>query len=258
MQLQRTPPSFQEPEKRTLWWQRKGPFSWWFGLTAPPRPTNMSSLETREFIRRGEMTSLTILAVFLFLAGIISNSISDPSTAEAAVVMACALVVTAIFNRGGRIAVAAYILVVSMMAVIMLSIVGARGGLRLIWFTTYDLYCIPVFFSSLIIHRRASLICAFVATAFVVADYSLHPHAFINSPLGAHNFDELAYEVSQPFFNWFALINRNVLLILFSGFFGWAAAYSFEKALVWAEQAKGEAAVANALAEYKEMTAHQL
>lgn len=259
MQLQRTPPFFQEPEQqKTLWWRRKGLFGWWFALTAPERPDDMNMLETREFVRRGEMTSLTILAVFLFLAGIVSNSLSDPSTAEAAVVMAGALVISAVFNRLGRITVAAYILVSFMMAVIMLSIVEARGGLRLIWFTTYDLFCVPVFFSSLIIHRRASPICACLAIAFIVGDYTFHPHALITSALGAHNFDELKYEVQQPFFNVWALINRNVLLVLFAGFFGWAAAYSFEKALVWAEQAKGEAAVANALAEYKEMTAQQL
>lgn len=245
-------------EQETLLWQRKGFLGWWFALTAPPRPADMSSFRTREYTRRGEMTSLTILAVFLFLMGIISNSLSDPSTAESAVVLVIALVIAAIFNRYGRVSVAAYITLIFMMTAIMLSIVQAKGGLRLIWFTTYDLFCIPVFFSSLIIHRRASPIFALIAAAFIIGDYTVHPHALLNSPLGAHNFDEMAYEVSQPFFNWWALINRNVLLIIFTGFFGWAAAFSFEKALMWAEQARGEAIVANAIANYKEATAQEL
>lgn len=145
-----------------------------------------------------------------------------------------------------------------MVLVIALSLVEAKGGLRLIWFTTYDLFAVPVFFSALIIHRRAAPILACICIAFVVADYALAPHALLNSPLGAHHFDELQYEVAQPFFNWWALINRNVGIILFSGFFSWLAAFSFEKALVWAEQAKDEAAFANAFAEYKEAASQEL
>jgi hypothetical protein len=240
-----------------LWWQRKGILGWWLNLTAPPRPADMSSLRIREYVRKAELTSVSILAVFAFLTAIISNSLSDPSTAVAAIIMVVVLIITAFLNRAGKVYTAGYLLIIFMVLVVALSILGAKGGLRLTWFITYDLFTIPIFLSSVITHRRTSLIFAFIVAIFIVADYSFQPHAFLNG-MGAQHFDEIAYEVAQPNFNWWAMINRNVALVLFSGFFGWLAALSFEKALNWAEQAKGEAVVALAVADFKEQTSQEL
>jgi hypothetical protein len=241
----------------TLWWQRKGILGWWLNMTAPPRPADMSPLPIREFIRKAELTSVIILAVFAYLVAIISNSLSDPSTAQAVIIMVVVLVIAIWLNRKGRTYIAAYTLIIAMISLIAFAVIGAQGGLRLIWFTTYDLFAIPIFASALILHKRMSLLFALIVAAFIIGDYSLHPHALITG-MGANQFDEIAYELAQPYFNWWAMINRNVSIVIFSGILGWLAAFSFEKALAWAEQARNEATIAHALVDYKERSTQEL
>lgn len=242
--------NFQTGHSSKILWERQGILGWWLNLTAPPRPQEMSSLQVRERVRKSELISLVSAFVAAFLLALLSNSLSDPSTAVAAIIMGIALTVALIFNRLGKIQLAAYIVIIFMLFVVAISLIFAKGGLRLIWFTTFDLFTVPVFLSSLIIRRRASLYCAVITAVFVIVYYIYEPHALLNG-FGAHNFDELLYEVNQPYFSWYALINRNVALIIFSGIFGWLAALSFESALEWAEQSRSEASVATALAKYK-------
>lgn len=252
------PPLYQQknaPGK--MLWKRKGIIGWWFNLTAPPRPAEMSSLQVREFIRKGETNSLIAIATAAFLVAIVFNSLSDPSTAGASIVMAVAIVIALCLNRRGKVTVAAYILIGMMMASLMGALLGAKGGLRLIWFPTFDLFALPVFISPLIISRRAVIPCTLISIAFVLLYYTYEPHALLNG-YGAHNFDEMLYEVNQPYFSWYALINRDIAMILFAGFFGWIAASTFTWALEWGDQATNEANLATAVALYKEQSAQDL
>lgn len=247
------------PPEKGVWWKRQGLLGIWLDFTSPPRPADMTDLRTREYVRRSELVSITGAAAFVFTLLLVSNILSDFSTqlAEGGVILTT--IGATILNRKGKSTVAAYMLVCMLLAMIMFSIIGATGGLRLIWFTTYDLFVFPIIISSLTIHRNAALVVALVAATFTLVDYSVHPHAMLtDAALGAHNFDEIAYEVTRPYFTWWAMINRNVLILLFSGLFAWLGAYSFEKALLWAEQSRDEVTVANAIVEYQETTANAL
>lgn len=80
---------------------RTGIVGWWLNLTAPPVPGRVLPLRERERLRKAELTSFSILAVFLFLLALVSNSLAHPSTAQAVIVMAVGLVVAAFLNRAG-------------------------------------------------------------------------------------------------------------------------------------------------------------
>jgi hypothetical protein len=256
MHMPPPPPfSFQQDNQKKMPWQRRGILGWWMNLTAPPRPEieDLSNLRTRERVRKSETISLTAIGVFIFLLALVSNSLSDPSTAVAVITMGIAMIGALVFNRFGRINTAAYIIVIFMMIVIMISLIGAKGGLRLIWFVTFDLFTIPVMLCPLIINRWSAIMFTIIAVGFVLLYYTYEPHALING-LGAHNFDELLYEVQQPYFSWYALINRNVLLIGFAGFFSFVGASAYEWALTVGEQARNEASIATLVAQYKQQS----
>lgn len=247
----------QDTHQERMLWKRTGIVGWWFKLTAPPRPADMSSLPAREFIRKGETNSLVAVGIAAFLVAIVSNSLSDPSTAAASIVMAVAIVIALFLNRGGKVTAAAYVMLIMMLLALMSALLGAKGGLRLVWFPAFDLFALPVFLSPLIISRRAVIPCVLISITFILLYYTYEPHALLNG-FGAHNFDELRYEVEQPYFSWYALINRDIALILFAGFFGWIAASTFTWALEWGEQANNEATLATAVALYKEQSAQDL
>src|SRR5579885_629929 len=247
----------QRSAPRKMLWERKGIVGWWFNLTAPPRPTDMSSLQVRESIRKGETNSLIAAATAAFLVAIVFNSLADPSTAAASIAMAVTIIIVLFLNRRGKVKAAAYLLLIMMMLCLMGSLLAAKGGLRLVWFPTFDLFAMPVFISPLILSRRAVVPFALISIAFVLLYYTYEPHALLNG-YGAHNFDEMLYEVNQPYFSWYALINRDVAMILFAGLFGWIAASTFTWALEWGEQATNEANLATAVALYKEQSAQDL
>ncbi|MBE3560243.1 MAG: hypothetical protein IMW89_13620 [Ktedonobacteraceae bacterium] len=259
-QSQPSSPKVDQAQTRStaMWWQRKGILGRWLNLTAPPRPADMSSLTVREYVRKAELTSVTIIAIFAFLVAITSNNLTGGLIGMLPIVlMAVMLAIAGWFNRKGHIYIAAYTIVISLTLLIGLAVITYPGGLKLTNFIIYDLFTIPIFASALIIHKRASLIFALLVAIFVLLDYSFHPHALITG-MGANRFDEVAFEITYRQLGWWSTINRNLFLILFSGLFGWLAAYSFEKSLMWAEQASNDAAVAHALADYKERSAQEL
>ncbi len=53
---------------------RSGLLGWWLSLTAPPRPLGLVPVAERERIRKAELTSVSMLAVFVFLVTLVSDS----------------------------------------------------------------------------------------------------------------------------------------------------------------------------------------
>ncbi|GHO61407.1 hypothetical protein KSC_002990 [Ktedonobacter sp. SOSP1-52] len=247
-------------QDRALWWGRRGLLGAWLNLTAPPRPAGamMADLKVREQVRRNEMISISSLLVFAFMLALIGNSLSDPSTGVAVVIMAVVLSLALVFNRLSHPNIASYSIVIFMMLVLVLSLVGAKGGLRMIWMPTYDLFTLPIFLSALITKKSTPIWLSILAGAFIAASFTFLPHAQITSPLGARSFDEIQYEMNLPNFGWWPMINRHVFLNLFAGLFGFLAAYSFEKSLSWAEQSKQETIEANLRAFSREQIAREV
>lgn len=218
--------------------QRRGIIGWWLNLTAPPIPTHVISIGERERLRKAELTSFSIVAVFAFLIALVSNSLQDPATAQAVGIMAFGLFIAAILNRTGKTRVAAYLIPSLMMLVTLAAILGA--GLDALTLPAYDLFVLPIFLTSLTGNRRAPWIFTLIAIAIIVADFTLQEHGVINGtslPNGrATNFDSIQYWTG--IFNWWGMINRHVALAFFAGFFGWLGARSVDNAIARADRAE--------------------
>jgi hypothetical protein len=218
---------------------RRGLLGFWLNLTAPPQPYRLLDIVARERLRKAELTSYSILAVFVFLLTLVSNSLADPSTAQAVIIMAVGLFIAAVLNRTGRTRTAAYLVPTLLMVLIALAVAGGIG-LDVIALPAYDLFVIPIFLSSLTGNRRAPWFFGLAAIAFIAADFFLQPHLLTTAttpPNGsATNFDTLAY-YTTIFTDW-GMINRHVALSLFAALFGWLGARSVEAAILRADRAE--------------------
>jgi hypothetical protein len=215
--------------------KRSGIVGWWLNLTAPPRPNGILLLFERERIRKAELTSFSILAVFLFLLILVSDTITQPSARLAIIVMAIGLCIAAMLNRAGWTRTAAYFVPSLLMLVTMAAIVLNPSGLSFPWLATYDLFAIPIFLSSIILDRRAPWVLAPIAIAFIVLDFAYQPHSIINIP-GVSNFDHLVY--TQNTVGWWGMVNRHIALVFFAALFSWLGARSVEQAIRRADQAE--------------------
>ncbi len=226
--------------------QRKGLVGWWLNLTAPSWPTHSLPIQERERLRKAELTSFSILAIFAFLIALVSNSLADLTTAQAVGLMAIILLVSAILNRTGRTRAAAYLVPSGMMLLLMATVIQAPGGLKLIGLPIYDLLVIPIFVVSLIGDRSAPWIFALISIAFVVGSYILEPHEVIHLSNGI-SFDGIGYE--QVIFGVWGMVNRHVALLFFAALFGWMGARSVDNAIARADRAEEIARLEHAFAE---------
>ena len=214
---------------------RSGIVGWWLNLSAPPRPGGILVLAERERIRKAELTSYGILAVFAFLLIVVSYALTVPSTRVAILVMAIGLCTAILFNRRGWTRTAAYLVPLLLMAMMMLAIVTASGGLSLVWMPTYDLLTIPILLASITLDRRAPWVLAFLAATFILLDFSFQPHSVIHAP-GVTNFDHIAY--SERSLGWWGMVNRPLALVGFAAFLSWLGAHSVEQAITRADHAE--------------------
>lgn len=236
--------------------KRFGLAGWWLDLTAPPRPGGIVSLADRERIRKAELTSYSILAVFILLLILVSYTLTQPSARIAIIAMAVGLCIAALLNRAGWTRTAAYLVPSLLMAVIMIAVLMASGGLSYPWLITYDLLAIPIFLSSITLDRRAPWVLAPIALTFVVLDFTFQqPHSIINIP-GVINFDHILY--TERTVGWWGMVNRHVALIFFAAFFSWLGARSVEQAIVRADQAEEVARLEETLAQTEAQRTEQL
>lgn len=226
--------------------RRAGLVGWWLNLTAPRWPDHAIPIEERERLRKAELTSFSILAIFAFLIALVSNSLADVTTAQAVVIMAIILLVAAILNRTGRTRSAAYLVPSGMLLLLIATVIEAPGGVKLIGLPIYDLLVIPIFVVSLIGDRSAPWVFATISIAFVVGSYVLEPHEIIHLSTG-FSFDGIGYE--QAIFGIWGMINRHVALLFFAALFGWLGARSVDNAIARADRAEELARLEHAFAE---------
>ncbi len=215
--------------------ERRGIVGWWLNLTAPPRPAGILVLAERERIRKAELTSYGILAVFAFLLIVVSYTLTVPSVRIAISVMAVGLCIAALLNRSGWTRTAAYLVPLLLMVMMMLAIVVATGGLSLGWITSYDLLAIPILLAAITLDQRAPWILALLAVAFILLDFFLQPHSVINAP-GVIHFDHINY--SEQTVGWWGMVNRPLALAGFAAFLSWLGARSVEQAIARADHAE--------------------
>ena len=226
--------------------RRTGLVGWWLNLTAPAWPDHSVPIQERERLRKAELTSFSILAIFAFLIALVSNSLADVTTAQAVGLMAIILLVAALLNRTGRTRAAAYLVPSGMLLLLMATVIQAPGGLKLIGLPIYDLFVIPIFVVSLIGDRSAPWVFAIISIAFVAGSYILEPHEVIHLSSGI-SFDGIGYE--QAIFGVWGMVNRHVALLFFAALFGWMGARSVDNAIARADRAEEIARLEHAFAE---------
>lgn len=233
--------------------RKRGPMTWWLNVSAPPRRVYLPNPSERERIRRAEITGYMIATVTVFFLLVLLNGRTDPSTIQALIVMASVLVIATVLNRTGertpwQTAMAGFLVPALLLVLLMVTIVQAQGGLRLIWLPTYDLLALPILVASVNGTWRSPWLFFVASVAFIVGDFLLQPHALINA-VGATNFDDIAYETSLV--GVWGMINRPIGLCLAAAIAGSISAYSVERALRRAERAEEVAALEHTLAEQK-------
>ncbi len=215
--------------------RRQGLVGWWLNLTAPIWPSQPISIGERERLRKAELTSFSLLASFAFLIALVSNSLADPTTAQAVGLLAILLIIAAFLNRTGHTRIAAYFVPFSMLLILILAVVSAPAGLQLVGFPIYDLCVIPIILSSLTGDRQAPWLFSVFSIAFVVLTFTLERHAVITVAPGV-KFDPIGYE--ESIFGFYGLINRHIALIFFAALFGWMGARSVDNAIARADRAE--------------------
>src|SRR5579859_486118 len=240
-----SPPALQSTGNDSIV-RREGLVGWWLNLTAPPWPAYSIPVKERERLRKAELTSFSILAIFAFLIALVSNSLADPTTAQAVGLMAIFLLIAALLNRTGRTRAAAYLIPSVMSLLLAASVIEEPGGLKLIGLPIYDLFVIPIIMVSLIGDRRAPWVFATLAIAFVVGSYLLITPEVIKLPSG-EQFNSIGYE--QQIFGVWGMMNRHVALLFFSALFGWMGARSVDNAIARADRAEEIARLEHAIAE---------
>jgi|GEM_PF-1386317 len=243
---------YQEPY-RGQYVRKRGPMTWWLNMAAPPRRVELPNPSERERIRRAEITGYMIATSAVFLLLVLLNGRADPSTIQAIIVMAAVLTITTVLNRTGErkawhTAVAGFLVPALLLVLLMVTIVQAQGGLRLIWLPTYDLLALAILVSSVNGTWRTPWIFFVAIVGFIVGDFLLQPHALINA-VGATNFDDIAYETSLV--GVWGMINRPIGLCLAAAIAGSVSAYSVERALRRADRAEEMATLEHTLAEQK-------
>jgi hypothetical protein len=223
-------------------------------VTAPARPDGILPLAARERLRKAELTSYSILAVFLFLLILVSDTFTQLSARFAVIAMAVGLCIAAIFNRAGWTRTAAYFVPLLLMALIMVAVLAA-GPLSMPWLPTYDLFAIPIFLSSITLNSRAPWILAPIAIAFILLDFQYQPHSIINIP-SVSNFDHIAF--TEQTVGWWGMVNRHVALVFFAAFFSWLGARSVEQAIARADRAEEVAKIEEAYAQAESERKEQL
>lgn len=232
---------------------RAGLLGWWLRLTAPAWPDALPAIGERERLRKAELTGLSILAVALLLATLLSANLDRPQTAISALVAGAGLVVAAMLNRAGWTRTAAYLVPTILMLVVIGGIVWEDGGLQLMTVPAYDLFVLPIFLTSLIGDRRAPWAFATIAMAFILCDVLLQPHALITSGT-VTAFDDVQYAMNVR--GWWGLVSGPLALAFFAALFGWLGALSVETAITRADRAEEIAALEHLAAQQRRQLEH--
>jgi hypothetical protein len=233
--------------------ERTGLLGWWLRLTAPAWPAELPPIDERERLRKAELTGLSVLAVALLLATLLSASLARPQAAIWALVAGAGLITAAALNRSGWTRTAAYLVPTILMVVVIGGILWEDGGLQLATVPAYDLFVLPIFFTSLIGDRRAPWAFATIAMAFILCDVLLQPHALITSGT-ATAFDDMQYTMNVR--GWWGLVGGPLALAFFAALFGWLGALSVESAITRADRAEEIAALEHQAAQQRRQLEH--
>src|SRR5579884_1735068 len=105
--------------------QRRGPLAAWYRYTSPPEPPSTASYKQKDTYRRGQLASTIMLVLQIILFIIMPIGLFGPNKQIfiTAIFLTVIVIITAIFNRFGRVNIAGLILSLSLNLGICLSII---------------------------------------------------------------------------------------------------------------------------------------
>ncbi len=108
----------------------KGPLALWYRYTSPPEPPSTASYKQRDLHRRGQLASMIMLALQVVLLIIIPIGLFGPNKQIfiTAVFLTIIIIISALFNRAGRVNIAGLILSIALNFGICLSILRTPHG----------------------------------------------------------------------------------------------------------------------------------
>ncbi len=111
--------------------QRRGPLAAWYRYTSPPEPPSTASYKQKDTYRRGQLASTIMLVLQIILFIIMPIGLFGPNKQIfiTAIFLTVIVIITAIFNRFGRVNIAGLILSLSLNLGICLSIIRSPHGL---------------------------------------------------------------------------------------------------------------------------------
>lgn len=139
--------------------------------------SSRGTLEERELVRRSRLASWLILGLLVLELVLIPAGLTDPATLLAVLAALTGTVVAAVFNRFGKVAIAAVLLTFLTWGGVLGAVLGAKAGaLDTIYLPAYDLLVIPLAIAATLL-RPAWL--AFVMMAIniatMIADFLYQP-----------------------------------------------------------------------------------
>jgi len=157
-------------------------FSWWYNLAAPPPVSVNASLELRELVRRGRLTSIILLAIIiLLLATIPTTNFAGKINPLLLQILGsvCGLYALAVaLNRRGKVKLAGTIIVASTNIGFFFGLLAIPGGLDIARLPALDLLVIPVLLAVSLLPQGSIFPVAFVNGLYIwsILTFSHHAH----------------------------------------------------------------------------------
>ncbi len=218
--------------------EKKGPFEFWYRLTAPAKQPLSASFELREAARQGRLTS-TVLAMvagsLVILAIPTSFATNNPILLVVLCVLLMAVTIALILNKIGKGFAGRVLVIVAMNASLILSIITWPGGLTVNTLPIFDILVVePILVTLALLPPGSVFIIALCNAAFIGIDFSLEPHS--------------ADLVKLMGFDGYEVVTRPLYLLIFVVGIGYPVMRSVLRAIALSDRAKEIAKVQHDLA----------
>ncbi len=160
---------------RRGFWER-----WWYSWTAPSMPSAMNmSLEAREVVRQGRLTSIVIFILFFLNFGSIPSAVAGLNKALAVVLVISltAMIVAIYLNRRGSVFWAGLIIVLVHAIGIMYNLFTTPSGLSFEVISSFAILIIPTLLAAALLPSYAVFVIAALNVLFCIFAINFMPHA---------------------------------------------------------------------------------
>ena len=166
--------------------KRGGFWNWWYRWTAPTLPATANiSLEAREVVRQGRLTSIVIFILIFLNLGSVPSAISGLNKALAVVLVVSliAMAIATYLNKRGSVFWAGLIIVLVHAVGIMFNLFTTPTGLSFEVISSFAILIIPTLLAAALLPPFAVFVIAALNVLFCIfAIHFMHPAAGFNPP----------------------------------------------------------------------------